>query len=216
MFRTGMLLAVSVKLLMVSTAVVAAQSAVPLAGSCKSPITISAKDDAALRDAFNRARGSVRLVFLVDPICPGCLRGLKDLDTAVLTPLATEASLQTFIVHTPVLGATEADTANTCGLVHNEHVVHYWDPKQDMGTLFAKAENMKKGDQLVYAWDVWLIYAPDAEWTGAEPPKSAFVMHQLEDLMKRADFPYLNAPLFRAEVDKQLRMVAASQKPATP
>jgi hypothetical protein len=201
-------------LLMVGTVALAASPAQPPAGTCKNPITISAKDDAALRDAFNRGRGSVRLVFLVDPICPGCLRGLKDLDAAVLTPLATEASLQTFIVHTPVLGATEADTANTCELVHNQHVVHYWDPHQELGTLFAKAENMKKDNRLVYAWDVWLIYAPAAEWTGIEPPKAAFVMHQLEDLMGRYDFPFLNASAFRSEVHKQLRV--AAQKSSAP
>ena len=189
---------------------------VPSSGSCKQPVAISAADDAALRDAFNRARGSVRLVFLVDPICPGCLRGLKDLDTVVLTPLATEPKLQTFIVHTPVLGATEADTANTCALVHNEHVVHYWDPNQEIGTLFSKAENMKNGDAQVYAWDVWLIYGPAAEWSGAEPPKAAFVMHQLKDLMGRDDFPFLNAPVFRTEVDKQLRAVAATPKSRAP
>jgi hypothetical protein len=107
-----------------------------------------------------------------------------------------------------VLGAIRADTANTCALVHNEHVVHYWDPKQELGTLFAKAENMKKDDRLVYAWDVWLIYAPDAEWTGVQPPKAAFVMHQLEDLMGRDEFPFLNAQAFRSEVHKQLRVAA--------
>jgi hypothetical protein len=203
-------------LMLVSTYAAAAPATSLPAGSCKDPITISAKDDAALRDAFNQAQGSVRLVFLVDPICPGCLRGLKDLDAAVLTPLAGESSLRTFIVHTPVLGATEADAANTCALVHNEHVVHYWDPNQEIGTLFSTAENMKKGDALVYAWDVWLVYAPSAKWTGTAPPKGAFVMHQLKDLMKRPEFPYLNAPAFRAEVDKQLRAVAASPKPAAP
>lgn len=216
MFRIAVRRALA-SLMLVGTYAAAAPSttAAPV-GSCKDPITISAKDDAALRDAFNQARGSVRLVFLVDPICPGCLRGLKDLDTAVLTPLAAESSLRTFIVHTPVLGATEADAANTCALVHNEHVTHYWDPNQEIGTLFSKAENMKKGEQLVYAWDVWLVYAPNAEWTGAEPPKGAFVMHQLEDLMKRPEFPFLNAREFRAAVDKQLQAVAAAPKPAAP
>jgi hypothetical protein len=48
---------------------------------------------------------------------------------------------------------------------------------------------MKKDDHLVYARDVWLIYAPDAEWTSIEPPKAAFAMHQLEDRMGCDDFP---------------------------
>jgi hypothetical protein len=182
-----------------------AQSLVSPAGSCDHPITISAKDDLALRDAFNQAKGSVRLVFLIDPICPTCLRGLGDLDTDVLTPHASDTALRTFVINTPVLGATEKDTANTCSLVHNSHVIQYWDPNQELGSLFATALGMKNSDIEIYAWDVWLVYGPNAEWTDAVPPKADFVMHQLPDLMGRDGFPFLRAPVFAAEVEKQLR-----------
>ena len=196
--------AIGAVLLTVGTAA-AAPSSAPLAGSCDHPITISAKDDAALRDAFNRAKGSVRLVFLIDPICPTCLRGLKDLDTDVLSPHASDMVLQTFVINTPVLGATEKDTANTCSIVHNAHVTQYWDPNEELGTLFANGLGMKFGDKEVYAWDVWLVYGPNAEWTGAVPPKADFLMHQLPDLMGRDGFPFLRAPVFAAEVEKQLK-----------
>ncbi|MGA9422576.1 MAG: hypothetical protein WBW61_09445 [Rhodanobacteraceae bacterium] len=119
MLRITTLRAIGVMLLTIGTAA-AARSSAPLAGSCDHPITISAKDDAALRDAFNRGKGSVRLVFLIDPICPYCLRGLKDLDAAVLSPHASDTALRTFVINTPVLGATKRDTANTCSIVHNE------------------------------------------------------------------------------------------------
>ena len=173
-------------------------------GACDHPITVSAKDDSALRDAFNHAHGSVRLVFLVDPICPTCLRGIKDLDTAVLSPLAANRSLQSFVIHTPVLGATETDTKNTCALIHNDHVVHYWDPAQEIGSLFSNAEGMKIGDREIYAWDVWLVYGPDAQWTGAEPPKADFRMHQLPDLMGHKDFPFLNAAIVNQFLNQYL------------
>lgn len=214
MLRAGILCAIGAMLMMVGIAAVAAPSADSPIGSCNHPITISAKDDAALRDAFNRARGSVRLVFLIDPICPTCLRGLKDLDTAVLSPHAADAALQTFVIHTPVLGATEKDTANTCSIVHNEHVTHYWDPNQELGTLFANALGMKNGDHVIYAWDVWLVYGPNAQWSGAAPPKADFLMHQLPDLMGRDGFPFLRAPAFAEEVEKQLKGVTRA-RPAT-
>src|SRR5260221_451379 len=186
------------------TAAAAAPASVSSAGSCDHPITISAKDDAALRDAFNRAKGSVRLVFLIDPICPTCLRGLKDLDTDVLSPHASDTALQTFVINTPVLGATEKDSANTCSIVHNAHVTQYWDPNQELGTLFANALGMKFGDKEVYAWDVWLVYGPNAVWAGAVPPKADFLMHQLPDLMGRDGVPVLRATVFAAEVGKPL------------
>jgi hypothetical protein len=44
-------------------------------------------DDSAtqLRADFNRAKGSVRLLFVVDPVCPGCLHGLAALDEDLLS-----------------------------------------------------------------------------------------------------------------------------------
>ncbi|HEY2396546.1 MAG TPA: hypothetical protein VGH81_11290 [Rudaea sp.] len=200
-------------LLTVATASGAAQSLVSPAGSCDHPMSISAKNDAALRDAFNRARGSVRLVFLIDPICPTCLRGLKDLDTAVLAPHAADAALQTFVINTPVLGAIEKDTANTCSLVHNRHVTQYWDPNQELGTLFGNALGMKNGGKEIYAWDVWLVYGPNARWTDTVPPKADFLMHQLPDLMGREGFPFLRATVFAAEVEKQLKSLGPASTP---
>ena len=197
--------------------VVAAAGAVdaqaPPIGTCQHPTTISASDDASLRDAFNRARGSVRLIFLVDPICPTCLKGVKDLDTALLSPEAANASLQTFVIHTPVLGATESDTKNACALIHNEHVLHYWDPGQEMGNVFANAESMRKEEALIYAWDVWLVYGPEAQWTRAEPPKAVFRMHQVPDLVGRKDFPFLDASAFRDDVEKRLKALRAAPTP---
>lgn len=213
MRRITTLRAIGAMLLTVGTAVAAAPSSVSPAGSCDYPITISAKNDAALRNAFNRAKGSVRLVFLIDPICPTCLRGLKDLDTDVLSPHASDTALQTFVINTPVLGATEKDTANTCFIVRNAHVTQYWDPNQELGTLFANALGMRFGGKEVYAWDVWLVYGPNAEWTGAVPPKADFLMHQLPDLMGRDGFPFLRAPVFATEVEKQLKSLG--QAPTT-
>jgi hypothetical protein len=205
MLRITTLRAIGAMLQTVGAATGTAQSLVSPAGSCDHPITISATDDAVLRDAFNNAKGSVRLVFLIDPICPTCLRGLKDLDTDVLLPHASDTTLQTIVINTPVLGATEEDTANTCSIVHSAQVTEYWDPNQELGTLFAKALGMKNGDKEIYAWDVWLIYGPNAEWIGAVPPKADFLMHQLPDLMGRDGFPFLRASVFAAEVEKQLK-----------
>lgn len=61
-----------------------------------------------LREDFNRAKGSVRLVFVVDPVCPMCLRGLDDMNKALLAG-TDDPRLQTFVVHVPVLGAEAKD-----------------------------------------------------------------------------------------------------------
>ena len=55
----------------------------------------------ALREDFNRAKGAVRLLFVVDPICPGCLRGLDDMNRDLLAA-TRDPRLVTFVVHEPV------------------------------------------------------------------------------------------------------------------
>src|SRR5580704_12298632 len=56
-----------------------------------------------LRTDFNRNVDSVRLLFVVDPICPTCLRGLADMDRDLLAG-TTDPRMHTFVVHEPVLG----------------------------------------------------------------------------------------------------------------
>lgn len=60
--------------------------------------TVMDADAEQLREDFNRAQGSVRLLFVVDPVCPGCLRGLDDLNEALLSK-THDPRLQTFVVH---------------------------------------------------------------------------------------------------------------------
>lgn len=133
-------------------------------------------DDSAsqLREDFNRAKGSVRLLFVVDPVCPGCLRGLDDLNKELLAS-TQDPRLQTFVVHVPVLSpsATGEDVPPAAELLHNARVHHYWNPSGTFGKTLAEAVDLERDGKLVYAWDVWLIYGPEATWTGARPPSRA-------------------------------------------
>src|SRR5688572_23521513 len=40
------------------------------------PYVVLNEQGSPLREDFNRAKGSVRLIFIVDPTCPGCLKGM--------------------------------------------------------------------------------------------------------------------------------------------
>ena len=79
----------------------------------------------ALRDDFNRAKGNVRLLFVVDPICPGCLRGMDDMNRDLLAT-TKDARLKTFVVHVPVIGAQAKDVMPSSKLLKNSQVRHYW------------------------------------------------------------------------------------------
>jgi len=59
------------------------------------------------------------------------------------------------------------------------------------------------GEKPVYAWDVWMIYPPNAVWTMKDPPRPAFLMHQLPGL-DNAKFPPLDSKVFFAKVNAML------------
>ena len=56
---------------------------------CVAPwaVTLLGVAGAPLREDFNRDQGFVRLLFVVDPRCPECLRGLADMGDDVLAKL---------------------------------------------------------------------------------------------------------------------------------
>ena len=162
-----------------------------------------------LREDFNRAIGSVRLLFVVDPICPGCLRGLDDVNRALLAT-TSDRRLQTFVVHVPVLGAEAKDIGPASSLLQNPHVKHYWNPGGEFGRQLSEAVGLRQGDELVYAWDVWLVYGPTATWDDVLPPEPELLMHQLRALQGHAEFRRLDADVFAREVHQLLARQSAS------
>ena len=168
----------------------------------------TALDDEAtqLREDFNSAKGSVRLLFVVDPICPGCLRGLDDMDKALLRKSA-DPRLQTFVVHVPYLGAKAKDVAPATQLLHNANVHHYWNESGAFGRKLSTALGLKNGEKQVYAWDVWLVYGPEATWGDSGPPQPQLFMHQLWAL-DGTQFRKLDTKAFARDVQARLASIA--------
>ena len=156
-----------------------------------------------LRVDFNQAKGKVRLLFVVDPICPGCLRGLDDMNRDLLEH-SRDPRLETFVVHVPVLKPppTASDVPPAAELLKNPNVRHYWDPSGNFGRALSDGVDLRNGSKPVYAWDVWLIYGPDAVWQGTLPPKPLLLMHQLRALEGSKQFPRLDSDIFSKEVQK--------------
>ncbi len=151
-----------------------------------------------LRDDFNRGAGNVRLLLLMDPICPTCLRGLADIDRDLLTSLPSGAALKTYIVHEPVIGGKATDIAGAASLVHAP-VRHYWNPTGSFGRLAGTAFDLHQGARPVYAWDVWTIYGPEAVWKELAPPPPRVLMHQLGALNSDRRFTFLDSKKFAAQ-----------------
>lgn len=200
---TNVLLAFATPFAVVPFGVAGAADAPPASG-----YVVLRDDFSKLRDDFNAARGSVRLLFVVDPICPGCLRGMDDMNEDLLSRTKDER-LKTFVVHVPVIGAKAENVAPAARLLQNPYVRNYWNGSGEFGRALAKAVQLKNDKETVYAWDVWLLYGPEAEWTGTTIPQPELLMHQLWKL-EGTKFPKLDSAVFAREVQNRLRALTAS------
>lgn len=80
------------------------------------------------------------------------------------------------IVHVPTLGAEEEDVPRAMR-IFTAPANHYWEDSGIIGKHFQETLNLE-----VYAWDIWMIFAPGVKWEGRLPPVPAFWMHQLGSL----------------------------------
>ena len=191
------------KLIAVSLAfaAVAACGLVPPAGGESGPIQpLNAKAD-ELRDQFNRDKGKIRLLFVVDPICATCLRNAADLDRDIVSKLPP--SVPVYIVHVPAIGGREDLIPGVAQLVHNKSVRHYWNASGAFGYQLGKSLPLREKGKPVYAWDVWMIYGPDAEWKDRAPTPE-YLMHHLPYVDDKPHVPWFNSEEFAAVAGKML------------
>ena len=100
----------------------------------------------------------------------------------------------------PELGATEADVPVATRLVPDSRATHYWDATGGLMRGFGGVLELSED-----AWDVFLIYGPEARWTEADPPKPRFWMHQLGSRDEpRAAAPYLDPEVFADSANSML------------
>jgi len=67
-------------------------------------------------------------------------------------------------------------------LLNDPRVRHFYDPQQAAGKMIADSI----GWNGKVAWDIYLFYPPDVEWSDA-PPAPADMMHQLTDTWANQD-----------------------------
>jgi hypothetical protein len=195
-----------------SSLVLAAGAALAASVARAAPEPFAVLDDKAepLRGDFNRDAGHVRLLLLMDPVCPTCLKGLANIDRDLLSKLPKDTPLRTYVVHEPVIGGSAKNIPGAASLVHAS-VRHYWNPTGSFGRLVSAALDLKHDAKPVYAWDVWTIYAPQAVWTGPAPPMPRVLMHQLPALAGDARFSHLDSEAFANDA---LAMLASAGKGA--
>ncbi len=134
-------------------------------------------DLAELRTRFNRDKGKVRVLMLLSPTCPMCVGGASVIQTKVLDAVKNP-DVRAYAVWVPILDSDGESTVGKASTrLHDARVSRYWDGKGEFVKSFARVLSL--GDRP--AWDVYMLYGPEAEWT-AEPPTPRSWMHQLQGL----------------------------------
>ena len=141
----------------------------------KPPYVILDDNLTQLKADFNAMTDKVRLVFISGPSCGICLRGMDDLNEAVVASIQNDPRIHTFVLQVPTPNAEEKHAAAAVPLMPGPRVNHYWDPVGRSGLEFQEALSIAQ-----YAWDVWMMYEPGARWEPeVPPPPPKFWQHQL-------------------------------------
>jgi hypothetical protein len=85
-----------------------------------------------------------------------------------------DSRLRGYVVWVPKVGGADSDVPEATRYAHDARASHYWD---EGGNLMAQYTTVL--ELPVDAWDVFMVYGPEARWEGSEPPKPDYWMHQL-------------------------------------
>lgn len=133
-----------------------------------------------LREAFNGAKKTTRILVVLSPTCPECLNGYQTIK--VFFRKFQSATIRGFVVWIPMLSSDTAKSASIKALeLKVPRIRHGWDKIYEIGNSFMKTLSLHRT-----AWDIYLIYKPGSIWKETNPPYPSFWMHQL-DLDSGAD-----------------------------
>lgn len=137
-----------------------------------------------LQGLFNFDQGSTRLLLLLSPTCEICRVGARLTERYVLETVA-DPGLRVYTVWLPISDDDTKTTAARAAVdLHDSRVRHFWINDRSIAQAFAAMLGMK----LEPAWDVFLVYGPDAAWQGTSPPAPRFYMHRSEELPQELSF----------------------------
>ncbi len=137
---------------------------------------------------------------------PGRTRpAAADLQTSVFGTIA-DPKLRGYIIWAPKLDGHETNVPEATHTVADPRAGHYWDGEDYL--VHAYDQTLGLGQD---AWDIYLLYPPDAHWDGPTPPRPQYWMHQLGGV----NGPTLNAKTF-ADHARALLTPATPAKPSGP
>ena len=111
--------------------------------------------------------------------------------------------LRAYVTWVPMFRGREADVPKASTEVPDWRAAHFWDG----GSVLTRQVRQTLGLNEP-AWDIFLLYGPEAKWEGDQPPAPSYWMHQLGSARRpRLNGPFLDAAVF---LDKTRELLAHS------
>jgi hypothetical protein len=85
-----------------------------------------------------------------------------------------------YVVWVPELGAEEKHVHGATRLASDPRAVHFWDPTEAVGRLYARRLFHTDGSRAL--WDFYMLFGRSARWEPGQPPPPDVWMHQLNVL----------------------------------
>jgi hypothetical protein len=100
--------------------------------------------------------------------------------------------LRAYVAWVPMFRGREVDVPRATREVSDGRASHYWDGGSILTQQYRRALGFNEP-----AWDIFLLYGPQARWDSDQPPMPAYWMHQLGSARRpRVNGPYLDAAVF--------------------
>jgi hypothetical protein len=113
---------------------------------------------------------------------------------------SADARLRSYVVWVPKQWGEEKDVPEATRFVTDARASHYWDEGGGLMRRYTSVLALPED-----AWDIYMVYGPNARWEGDAPPAPDYWMHQLGSRERpRVQGPFLDEEIFAQHVSALL------------
>lgn len=131
---------------------------------------------AQLRQEFNASADSERVLLLISPTCPVCVRG-SSVVNAVLKR-HPDSHIRVFAIWEPILPTDwNKPTSSVLRRLSDARAIQMWDKQHLVADLVKESTgdpNLGCCKHNGTLWDIIAVYPPGAQWTASLPPPGLF------------------------------------------
>ena len=130
-----------------------------------------------------------------------CVEGARVVYEKALSRISSP-DLSVFVIWTPRYPGDDRPTAvGAMNVVPDSRATHFWDANGHVPRPYGEILKLPEEEQV--AWDTYMLYGRDSQWTKSPPPPE-FWMHQMSMALGRDHPRWLDGDKLRIAIDRLL------------